>query len=31
MTDPFGLFPVPATYGHYSVSFEGNGQITIAH
>ena len=23
INDPFGLFPVPATMGHYSVSFEG--------
>lgn len=31
LNDDFGLFPVPATYGHYSVSFEGaTGEITIA-
>lgn len=31
INDPFGLFPVPATYGHYTVSFEGaTGQITVA-
>jgi hypothetical protein len=31
INDSFGLFPVPATYGHYAVSFEGaTGQITIA-
>jgi len=31
LNDLFGLFPVPATYGHYSVSFEGaTGEITIA-
>ena len=31
LNDPFGLFPFPATYGHYSVSFEGaHGNITIA-
>jgi hypothetical protein len=29
--DPFGLFPVPATMGHYSVSFEGaKGQIQVS-
>ena len=31
LNDPFGLFPVPATYGHYSVSFEGaTGEVTVA-
>ena len=31
LNDAFGLFPVPATYGHYSVSIEGaTGEITIA-
>jgi len=31
LNDPFQLPPLPATYGHYSVSFEGaKGQITIA-
>ena len=31
INDPFGLFPVPATMGHYSVSFEGaTGQIQVS-
>lgn len=31
INDPFGLFPVPATPGHYHVSFEGaTGEITVA-
>jgi hypothetical protein len=31
VNDDFGLFPVPATYGHYSVSFEGaTGMVNIA-
>jgi hypothetical protein len=31
LNDLFGLFPVPATYGHYSVSFEGaTGEVTVA-
>jgi hypothetical protein len=31
INDPFSLFPVPATYGHYHVSFEGaTGEITVA-
>jgi hypothetical protein len=31
INDNFGLFPVPATYGHYKISTEGaTGEITVA-
>lgn len=31
VNDDFGLFPVPATMGHYTVSFEGaTGQIQVS-
>lgn len=31
INDPIGLFPVPATLGHYAVSFEGaTGEIQIS-
>lgn len=31
INDEFGLFPVPATFGHYTVNFEGaTGQIQVS-